>query len=111
MLHDLHLSKTLPAFTRYNPAQQIAYRLVIVMGAGSLLTGLAIYRPVQLGWLTGLLGGYQWARFEHFWLTSGYVLFFAVHIMQVVRAGWNNFRSMVAGCEIREREPSAYDRK
>ena len=70
------------------------------MGAGSLLTGLAIYKPVQLGWLTRLLGGYEWARWEHFWLTVGYVLFFIVHIAQVIRAGWNNFRAMVTGYEV-----------
>jgi len=48
---------------------------VILMGAGSLVTGVAIYKPVQFAWLTALLGGYQWARWEHFWLAAGYVLF------------------------------------
>ena len=62
------------------------------MGAGSLATGLAIYKPVQFSWLTQTLGGYPWARAEHFALTIGYVLFFCVHIGQVARAGWNNFR-------------------
>ena len=71
-----------------------------MMGVGSLLTGLAIYKPVQFAWLTSLLGGYEWARFEHFWLTIGYVLFFLVHVAQVIKAGWNNFRAMVTGYEI-----------
>ena len=70
------------------------------MGGGSLLTGLAIYKPTQLNWLTHLLGGYQWARWEHFWLTMGYVLFFLIHIAQVARAGWGNFRSMLIGYDI-----------
>ena len=70
------------------------------MGVGSLITGLAIYRPVQVYWLTSLLGGYEWARMEHFALTIGYVLFFLIHVAQVARAGWNNFRSMVAGYEV-----------
>ncbi len=100
VLHDLHLSETMPAFVRYNPAQRIAYSLVILMGGASLLTGLAIYRPVQFGSLTHLLGGYQWARWEHFWLTMGYVAFFFIHILQVARAGWGNFRSMVTGYDI-----------
>jgi hypothetical protein len=65
-----------------------------------LITGLAIYKPVQLGWLTWLLGGYEAARVEHFVLTLGYVLFFVVHISQVIRAGWNNFRAMVTGYEV-----------
>jgi len=60
----------------------------------------AAYKSVQLAWLTTLLGGYEWARWEHFWLTVGYVLFFLVHITQVVRAGWNNFRAMITGHEL-----------
>lgn len=100
MLHDLHLSKKAPPPRKFNGAQQIAYTLVILMGAGSLLTGLAIYKPVQVAWLTSLLGGYEWARWEHFWLTIGYVLFFIVHIAQVIKTGWNNFRAMVTGYEV-----------
>lgn len=85
---------------KYNGAQKIAYTAVVLMGVGSLLTGLAIYKPVQFAWLTRLLGGYEWAGAEHFALTIGYVLFFVVHIAQVTRAGWNNFRSMIAGFQI-----------
>ncbi len=99
-LHDLHLSKQHPPRRKFNGAQQFAYTTIILMGAGSLLTGLAIYKPIQFAWLTGLLGGYEWARFEHFWLTIGYVLFFLVHVAQVAKAGWNNFRAMVTGYEI-----------
>ncbi len=99
-LYDLHLSKYHPPRHKFNGAQQIAYTTVILMGAGSLLTGLAIYKPMTFAWLTSLLGGYEWARWEHFWLTIGYVLFFIVHIVQVVKAGWNNFRSMVTGYEV-----------
>ena len=87
---------------KFNGAQQIAYTSVVLMGAGSLLTGLAIYKPTQFAWLCTALGGYEWARAEHFILTIGYVLFFLVHIAQVVKAGWNNFRAMVAGFEIVE---------
>lgn len=99
-LHDLGLRKTAPPVRKYNGAQRIAYTTVILMGLGSLLTGVAIYKPVQFGWLTRLLGGYEAARIEHFVLTVGYVLFFVVHVVQVARAGWNNFRSMVAGFEV-----------
>jgi thiosulfate reductase cytochrome b subunit len=106
LLHDLRLRKAEPPRRKFNGAQQFAYTGVILMGAGSLLTGLAIYKPVQLAWLTALLGGYEWARWGHFWLTVGYVLFFLVHITQVVRAGWNNFRAMVTGYEL-VREPEA----
>ncbi len=100
-LVDLHLSKKLPPQKKYNGAQKIAYTGVIVMGAGSLLTGLAIYKPTQAHWLTTVLGGYEMARWEHFWLALSFCGFFAVHVTQVVLAGWNNFRSMVSGLEVK----------
>jgi thiosulfate reductase cytochrome b subunit len=100
MLHDLGLRKEPLPPRKFNGAQRLAYTGVILMGAGSLLTGLAIYKPTQLSWLTAVLGGYQWARWDHFALTVGYVLFFIVHITQVIRAGWNNFRAMVTGYEL-----------
>ena len=67
ILHDLGLSKRHPQQRKYNGAQQIAYTGVILMGVGSLLTGLAIYKPTQLHVLTALLGGYEMAR----WLIFG----------------------------------------
>jgi thiosulfate reductase cytochrome b subunit len=106
-LYDLRLSKVHPPPRKFNGAQQIAYTSVILMGAGSLLTGLAIYKPVQFAWLTLLLGGYEWARFIHFWLTVGYVMFFIVHLIQVIKAGWNNFRAMVTGYEVVSIEEAA----
>jgi len=109
-LYDLRLSKVHPPRRKFNGAQQIAYTTIILMGAGSLVTGLVIYRPVQFAWLMNLLGGYEWARWEHFWLTIGYVAFFVVHIAQVIRAGWNNFRSMVTGYEIVDAEEVADER-
>jgi thiosulfate reductase cytochrome b subunit len=100
VLHDLGIRKQPLPRRKFNGAQRLAYTGVIAMGAGSLLTGLAIYKPVQAAWLTTLLGGYPMARLEHFALTVGYVLFFVIHITQVIRAGWNNFRAMVIGVEV-----------
>ncbi|MFO0810636.1 MAG: cytochrome b/b6 domain-containing protein [Gemmataceae bacterium] len=107
VLHDLGIRKEPLPPAKFNAAQRIAYSGVILMGAGSVVTGLAIYKPTQLAWLTTLCGGYQWARTIHFALTVGYVVFFIVHIGQVIRAGWNNFRAMVTGYELAaEKEPS-----
>jgi thiosulfate reductase cytochrome b subunit len=108
VLHDLGLRKEPLPRAKFNGAQRVAYTGVILMGAGSLVTGLAIYKPTQLAWLTNLLGGYSWARAEHFILTIGYVLFFVVHIVQVVRAGWNNFRAMVTGYELAAAEEKCH---
>lgn len=103
-LHDFHIVKNLPPQGKYNDAQRIAYTSVILMGAGSVITGLAIYKPLQLAWLTALMGGYEWARWIHFWLTIGFVLFFVVHVIQVILAGWSNFRSIITGYEIVDAE-------
>lgn len=107
VLHDLHLRKTMPPQVKYNAAQRIAYTAVILMAAGSIVTGLAIYKPLSLRWLSVALGGYEWSRWEHFWLTIGYVVFFIIHIAQVIRAGWNNFRGMVAGYERLPEKPES----
>ena len=103
-LHDLGLRKGLPPQGKYNGAQRIAYSAIILMGFGSLLTGLAIYKPIQMAWLTSSLGGYEFARPLHFWLTIGYLLFFVLHVGQVIRAGWNNFSCMVSGFEVVSKE-------
>jgi thiosulfate reductase cytochrome b subunit len=107
MLHDLGLRKEAPPQGRFNGAQKITYTSIIVMGFGSLVTGLAIYKVVQFAWLVRLLGGYRAARYEHFLLTIAYLMFFVVHISQVIRAGWNNFRAMVTGYEIKTEEAHA----
>ncbi len=110
VLHDLGLRKEPLPKAKFNGAQRLAYTGVVLMGLGSLVTGLAIYKPTQLAWLTASLGGYQWARVEHFALTIGYVLFFVVHIAQVIRAGWNNFRAMVTGYELVPAEEATHVR-
>jgi thiosulfate reductase cytochrome b subunit len=81
------------------------------MGAGMLVTGLAIYKPTQAHWLTTLLGGYEMARWLHFWITMGFLGFFAVHVAQVVLAGWNNFRAMVSGREIAKAEAPSLEQE
>ncbi len=99
-LVDLHLRKGLPEQTKYNGAQRIAYSSVIIMGAAMVLTGAAIWKPTSLHWLTSMLGGYEMARWLHFWITMALLGFFFVHVAQVALAGWNNFRSMVSGQEV-----------
>jgi thiosulfate reductase cytochrome b subunit len=100
ILHDLRIRKAKPVQGKYNDAQRIAYSAIIIMGILSILTGLAIYKPVQLNWLLAVFGGYKMARIIHFALTIGYVLFFLVHVIQVIFAGWNNFRAMITGFEV-----------
>jgi thiosulfate reductase cytochrome b subunit len=102
VLHDIGIGrgKPLPPQARYNGAQRLTYSLVIAMGAVVVLSGLAIYKPTQLSPLTTALGGYERARTIHFATTIGFLAFFAVHLLQVARAGWGNFMSMVTGYQL-----------
>jgi thiosulfate reductase cytochrome b subunit len=101
-LYDLRLRKIKPEQGKYNAAQKVAYSVIVLMGAGSLITGLVIYKPVEFSLLTSILGGYEAARLEHFILTILFLLFFLVHIIQVIFAGWNNFRAIITGWEIQK---------
>ncbi len=107
VLHDLHLTKKKPEFKKYNGAQRIAYTAIIIMGFLSLLSGLAIYKPAAFSGLVTFLGGYENSRLIHFVLTIGFLLFFIVHIIQVILAGWNNFRAMITGWEVLKVEESS----
>ena len=81
----------------YNPLQKMAYTSAIGLGVLSVLTGLAIWKPVQFSWLVWLMGGFHLARLWHF-LVMWAILFFLVgHLVMVVLHGWNNFMSMVSG--------------
>ena len=109
VLRDLGLRRAPLPRRKFNHAQRLAYSGVVLMGLGSLLTGLAIYRPVQLAWPTRPCGGYERARVGHFMLMLGYVGLFVIHIRQVARAGWNNFRSMVIGVEVASDKEPTYE--
>src|SRR5207248_3839395 len=100
LLHDLRIRKTKPPQEKYNGAQRIAYSAIIIMGIGSILTGLGIYKPVQLGWLIAIFGGYKMTRIIHFALTIGYVWFFFFPLFLVCLGGWIIFRALVLGFEL-----------
>jgi thiosulfate reductase cytochrome b subunit len=99
LLFDLRLRKQKPLQGKYNAAQRLAYTSIIVLGILSVVTGIAIFKPVQAEWLCTMLGGYEATRLEHFIITILFCLFFVIHIIQVILAGWKNFKSMVTGFE------------
>lgn len=100
ILSTLLFRRKKDARQKFNAAQRFAYSGVIIMGFVMLLNGLAIYKPVQLGWLCALFGGYENARAIHFIITMLFVAFFLLHIIQVVLHGWNSFRAMITGFEV-----------
>jgi cytochrome b subunit of formate dehydrogenase len=62
-----------------------------------VLTGLAIWKPVQLGLLTSMFGGYVWARYWHFVATWLLVLLAVVHVFMVIAVDPYSIRAMVTG--------------
>jgi len=83
--------------SKYNPLQRGAYFSMPLFGTLSILTGWAIHKPTQLGWLAALFGGYDGARIWHFWLMWIFAAFVIPHVILVFADGWDTFRSMVVG--------------
>jgi thiosulfate reductase cytochrome b subunit len=85
LLHDLRLRRTPPPpVGLYNGMQRLAYTGVLVTAPLLVLSGLALYKPVQLPRLTALLGGYDAARAIHLLVLAALALFTVVHVIQVL---------------------------
>jgi thiosulfate reductase cytochrome b subunit len=67
----------------YNAAQRLLYLSVIALGILAVLSGLAVWKPVQLWPLSDLFGGFFISRVVHFIAMAGIVLFIAVHVLLV----------------------------
>jgi thiosulfate reductase cytochrome b subunit len=68
---------------RYNAVQKLLYWMALGLAVLAVATGLSIWKPVQLGWLTWVFGGYDIARRIHFAVMTGIVAFVSIHIALV----------------------------
>ena len=68
----------------YNAAQRAAYLVIILCGVVLVLSGLAIWKPVQLQEITAIFGGYEGARVVHFLTMALLVLIVVVHVVMVI---------------------------
>jgi len=66
--------------TDYNMVQRLLYLGIIVLGIVQVLSGLAIWKPVQFSELAALFGSFQTARLIHFLGMAAMVLFLVVHV-------------------------------
>jgi thiosulfate reductase cytochrome b subunit len=64
----------------YNSVQRLLYAGVLVAGVVIVLSGLSIWKPVQFKYLTVLFGGYDTARYVHFFAMAAIVAFLAIHV-------------------------------
>ena len=82
--------------THYNAVQKTLYAGVILTGALIVLSGLSIWKPVQFQVLTALFGGYDFARYVHFFAMSAIVGFLCVHVALALLVP-KSLRAMITG--------------
>ena len=80
----------------YNAVQKLLYVGIIVAGVTIVLSGLSIWKPVQLQWLTSFFGGYNTARYVHFAAMTAIVAFLVVHVTLAVLVP-KSLRAMIIG--------------
>jgi thiosulfate reductase cytochrome b subunit len=66
--------------TKYNTVQKLLYVGVLAVGVMTVISGLAIWKPVQFSELLALFGSFQNARLVHFLCMTAIVLFMIVHV-------------------------------
>jgi thiosulfate reductase cytochrome b subunit len=82
--------------TKYNSVQKLLYAGIILVGVVIVLSGLSIWKPVQLSWLVALFGGYDVARYVHFVCMSLICLFLIVHVVLALLVP-KSLRAMIIG--------------
>jgi thiosulfate reductase cytochrome b subunit len=80
----------------YNQVQRLLYVGIIAIGILIVLTGLSMWKPVQFQILVGLFGGYDVARYVHFFCMAAIVAFFVVHVTLAILFP-RGLRAMVIG--------------
>ena len=82
--------------SKYNYVQKLLYAGIIVVGVVIVLSGLSIWKPVQLYWLSVLFGGYEIARYVHFFCMAAIVVFLIVHVALAILVP-KSLRAMIIG--------------
>jgi thiosulfate reductase cytochrome b subunit len=66
--------------TVYNSVQRLLYAGVLIAGVVIVLSGVSIWKPVQFKYVTALFGGYDIARYVHFFAMTAIVAFLTIHV-------------------------------
>lgn len=81
---------------RYNAVQKLLYAGILLTGVVIVLSGIAMWKPVQFRELTWLFGGYEGARLVHFFAMTSIVLFLVLHVVMALLVP-KTLRAMVRG--------------
>ena len=80
----------------YNQVQRLLYLGIILVGIVIVLSGLAIWKPVQFQYLTAIFGGYDTARYVHFAMMASIVGFLVIHVALALIVP-KSLRAMIIG--------------
>lgn len=83
LAYYLRVRKTAPKQGLYNGLQRLAYTAAFLLAIMIVLSGFAIYKPVQLHWLAAAFGGYDAARAVHLLVLGLFALFTIGHVLLV----------------------------
>jgi Ni/Fe-hydrogenase b-type cytochrome subunit len=103
----LFVTKAHPRQGKHNAMQKATYFLLPILALAQVLTGLAIWKPVQLGWLTALFGGFVWARYWHFMTMLALIVVSFAHIFMVFAVDPYSLQSMITGGYREDLSPEA----
>lgn len=80
----------------YNAVQRLLYAGILVVGVVIVASGLAMWKPVQLQWLAAIFGGYDAARYVHFFAMAAIVSFVVIHVIMAIVVP-KSLRAMIIG--------------
>lgn len=96
LAYYLRLRRHAPPQELYNGLQRLAYTGTLLLALVVVLSGLVLYKPVQLGWLKAVFGGYDPARMVHLTSLALLALFTVGHVVMVALHP-RSFVEMVTG--------------
>ncbi len=70
--------------SHYNAVQKLAYLFAMIDIVVLIASGLVLWKSVQFGWLRVLLGGYETARYIHFFAMTAMAAFVIVHVIMAL---------------------------
>ena len=86
-----------PRQGKHNALQRGAYFAMPIVAAASVITGIAIWKPVEFAPMAALMGGYAWARYWHFLSMMALVVLAVGHVFMVFAVDPYSIRSMLTG--------------
>ena len=91
--------------THYNAVQKILYLGVMLIGVLIVISGLALWKPVQFSELADLFGDFQSIRLVHFLCMSAIVAFIVVHVSLALLVPKSLLAMVTGGPTVDEAKP------